>query len=74
MRTVYWGESHRSWWDRSQEHLVALDSGNKEYATVKHMLNKHQGDPHDFKFKVDRCWRSSLQRQIMESIRIDNED
>ena len=71
-RTVYWGESQRTWWDRFLEHQEALEKWDTNYATVKHMVNCHPGEQHRFKFKIDRTWRSSLERQLMESLRIDN--
>ena len=37
------------------------------------MVNCHQGEQQRFKFKIDRSWRSSLERQLMESLQIDNE-
>ena len=37
----YWGESHRTWWDRSQDHIAALRTSNESYAVVKHMKNEH---------------------------------
>ena len=37
------------------------------------MVNHHKGEVPNFAFKVDRSWRSSLERQLMESLRIDNE-
>ena len=72
-RGVYWEESHKTWWDRCLEHQEALEKWDPTYATVKHMINFHPGESHNFKFKVDRTWRTSLERQLMESLRIDNE-
>ena len=72
--SIYWGETHRTWWDRCQEHLRALDSGDESYATVKHMMIHHPGRQHDFLFKFEKSWKTSLQRQIQEAIRIEETD
>ena len=60
--SVYWGETHRTWWDRSREHLKALTSNDESYAIVKHMINEHPGRQPDFSYKIARSWKSSLQR------------
>ena len=69
-KAVYWGESHRTWWDRAENHRVALDTGDLDYAVVKHMVNKHQGAQWDYKFDLHKSWKTSLERQIMEAIKI----
>ena len=33
---IYWGESHRAWADRCQDHVDAVKSRNLAYAIVKH--------------------------------------
>ena len=68
----YWGESHRTWWDRSREHLNDLKSNNTDYAIAKHMPNCHQGMEPRFQFKADRSWKSALERQLGEALLIDN--
>ena len=73
-RKVYWGESHRSGWDRSSDHMEALKKMNQKYAIVKHLINDHSpGQEPDFQFKVVRSFQSSLERQIREAIAIDEE-
>ena len=68
---VYWGESHRTWFDRSENHKVALETGDKDYAVVKHMVNCHPGEEWDYKFALHGSWRSSMERQVMEAKLID---
>ena len=70
--SVYWGESHRTWWDRSREHHQALLSGNKSYAIVKHQEIHHPESTPNFTFKLNKSWPSSLQRQIWEAMMIEN--
>ena len=70
---LYWGESHRSGWDRSADHQAALKRKDETYAIVKHWLIDHPEGQPEFEYKVQRSFRSSLERQIMESILIDEE-
>ena len=51
-KKLYWGESHRSAWDRSMDHLEALRTRNDSYAGVKHWMTDHIGEKPDFKFEV----------------------
>ena len=69
-RAVYWGESHRTWYDRAKEHGKAIETGDTKYGIVKHHQAKHRDLEPKFAFKLDRSWKSSLQRQIAESILI----
>ena len=41
---------------------------------VKHQILHHQGEVISFIFKVDKTWRTSLSRQIRESLMINQED
>ena len=69
--SIYWGKSHRTWWDRNSDHIQALRDSNTKYATVKHMMNHHPDEAPDFSFKLDKSHRSSLHRQLSEAIKID---
>ena len=72
---VYWGESHRAAWDRSSDHLQAIKVKDEKYAVVKHWLNDHPGEtPPKYQFEVKKTFRSSLERQIFESVMIDQQD
>ena len=71
---IYWGESHRSAWDRAADHWKALETGDTGYAVAKHQQIDHSGQDHNFAFKVHQSFKSSLARQIMEAIMIDQED
>ena len=54
--------------------MKALTSNDETYAIVKHMSNDHPGRQPEFSFKMDRSWKTSLQRQIHEAIRIEETD
>ena len=71
---TYWGESHRSWHDRSEEHIKALKSGNQGNALVKHQTLHHPDETPNFQFKLHKSWKTSLQRQIQEGLLIQNTD
>ena len=68
----YWGESHRTWWDRFQDHKRALENLGEKYATVKHHLNHHANVPPNFKYKLHKTWKSTLERQVGEALEINS--
>ena len=72
IKAQYIGESHRTWWDRSSEHINALKTKNEKNALVKHWLEYHgdQQSPPDFQSGVITTCRSALERQIKEAIHI----
>ena len=74
-RARYVGESHRSYWDRSLEHLADLRTKNDKNSLVKHWQECHgeQDVPPKYSFNVLKKCRTSLQRQIWEAILIDKE-
>ena len=51
-RSIYWGETHRTWWDRFSQHKRALETGDEMYAVVKHMMNNHSEMEPVISFKV----------------------
>ena len=51
-----------------------MDKTNTAYAIVKHQVNDHkESDKPEFTFKVHKSYTSSLERQIKEAIKIDEE-
>ena len=68
--SIYWGESHRTWGDRAREHVHALETGDLKYGIVKHHTTHHNNATPKFKFKLHKSWKTSLQRQIAESLLI----
>ena len=74
-RSLYIGESHRTWWDRAGNHYGALKSREQNYAIVRHWFEDHSTmeEPPEYKFELKMRCRTSLQRQIMEAIFINSE-
>ena len=72
-KSVYFGETHRTWGDRQREHQKALTTNNPTYATVNHQNEDHQGQEPSFIFKLDRGHRSTIGRQISEALLIQTE-
>ena len=68
MKSVYVGESHRTYFDRQQEHQHALATGNKLYGTVKHHQEFHPGQEMAFSFRFHKQHQTSLTRQIQEAL------
>ena len=75
LRSTYVGESHRSFWDRSQEHLADLRSRSDSNSLVKHWNEIHgnMDAPPKYQFQVLKKCKTSLERQIWEAILIDSE-
>ena len=71
---VFLGETHRTWWDRSTEHRIALRTGDQTNPLVKHMMIHHPQEDPDFTWKVDKSHKTSLSRQIRESLMIAREN
>ena len=70
--TIYIGETHRTYADRNFEHTQAIKSLNTAYATVKHHLEHHSDREPHFTFHFVASYQSSLERQIRESLAIEN--
>ena len=68
VKTVYVGESHRTYHDRQAEHLQALATSNTNYGTVKHHLEHHANQEMRFSFRYNSQHKSSLERQIQEAL------
>ena len=68
--SIYWGETHRTFRDRAVEHQVAIRTGDVTNALAKHHEIHHKELPPDFSFKLDRKWKTTLARQIGESLLI----
>ena len=68
----YWGETHRSMWDRQVEHLQDLQHKKEESPLVKHWTEVHRGKstPPIFSHKVVSSHRTACDRQIAEALAI----
>ena len=70
----YHGETHRTFWDRALEHTKALETANHKNALVSHWKEHHEEEiePPNFTFKAATICKTSLERQIMEALEIED--
>ena len=68
--TMYWGESGRSGYQRSLEHLRAHQGKNKNSPLWKHSFGHHNGVKQCYSFTVLKSHKSALDRQITEAVLI----
>ena len=70
--TQYYGETHRTFWDRIIEHKKALKTKDTSYGVAWHWLNDHPEllELPLFTYKVGKVCRSSIETQIWEEIEI----
>ena len=69
----YIGESCRSTFERGFEHAHDLEQLNPKSHMLRHCIEQHQGVPlekMDFGIKVVQYTRTSFERQILESVKI----
>ena len=70
--TLYVGETSRSLFERTSEHWQAADSMKEESHMVQHMEESHKGEGKpEFNFKVVKTFKTALDRQIGEAVRIE---
>ena len=69
---LYVGESARSLFERTSEHFQAADAEKEESHMFQHLVETHKGEGKpQFKFKVIKSFKTCLDRQIAEAIRIE---
>ena len=70
---VYVGETSRSIYERSKEHLKAGRERQENSFIAKHWQDCHPElqEPPEFRFKIVRFYKDPLSRQVGESVRID---
>ena len=70
---VYVGETGRSIFEMSGEHIKDAESMKEDSHMVKHWLTDHPQEESlpVFKFKVVASFQDALSRQVAESVRID---
>ena len=76
LKSLYIGETHRTMWDRIQEHFSKLESGANYSALLKHWRALHQDTLRQPRFTAKKvgAYKTSTVRQIREAIRIDAAD
>ena len=69
---IYIGESSRSLYERSKEHLRDAESFDPGSHIIKHWMNVHpdRKDCPDFSFSIKNRFRDCLSRQVAEAISI----
>ena len=75
-RFKYIGETARSAYERGLEHQGALEKLQEDSHLLKHVANKHRGEDMDkirFGMRIYKQTRTALERQITESVRIQEE-
>ena len=73
---VYYGETHRSAFERGFEHLQDLARLSEKSHMLKHMVYHHEGEDFSqvrFGMKVIRFTRSAFERQVGEAVLIQQE-
>ena len=73
-RGVYVGESSRSLYERTKEHMADREARSEESHQVKHWLTDHQElmSPPTFKFKIIQTFQDPMTRQLAEAVRIES--
>ena len=63
-------------WDRTREHVHAIQKENEDNAPVEHWLNSHSENetPPKYAFKVSKVCKFSLERQIRDGLEIEYSD
>ena len=68
--SIYVGETARSISERALEHWRDGESMKEESHMTEHQQQSHVGEQPDFKFRVVKKCKSSLERQVREAVRI----
>ena len=71
-KNIYVGETARSLYERTREHVRDGKKRVPDSQIAKHWDDHHLGDemPH-FRFRIVKRFQDSLSRQVSESVRID---
>ena len=72
-RGVYVGESSRSLYERTKEHVADRNGWKEDSHQIKHWMLDHSElkEPPPFRFKLVKCFRDPMSRQISEAVRIE---
>ena len=70
---IYVGESSRSLYERTREHMSDREGWKEESHQVKHWLTDHSElqQPPRFRFKLVRSFTDPMSRQLAEAVRIE---
>ena len=72
-RGIYVGESARSLYERTKEHMADRVGLKEESHQVKHWLTEHRElqEPPPFKYRLVRTFKDPMSRQLSEAVRIE---
>ena len=70
---MYVGESSRSIYERSKEHVAGRVIQDEDNHQIKHWLSSHEDllAPPEFKFTIIKTFQDPLTRQLSEAVRIE---
>ena len=70
---IYVGESSRSLYERTKEHMSDRDGWKEESHQVKHWITEHPElqEPPRFRFRLVRGFKNPMSRQLSEAVRIE---
>ena len=69
-KDIYIGETSRNAYTRGKEHESQMDRKDKNSVMLRHQQHKHPGETPSFEMKVTGTYRSALDRQISEAVKI----
>ena len=72
MSEKYSGESSRTFYTRTKEHLAGYATKKEDNPMLKHQLNFHPGVDPDYSMRVLQVFKDPLTRQINEGVRINS--
>ena len=72
-KAIYVGESSRSLYERTKEHMSDRNGWKEESHQVKHWITDHPElqEPPRFRFKLVRSFKDPMSRQLSEAVRIE---
>ena len=69
---AYGGETHRNGYTRGLEHVKKYNKKDENSFMYRHQVEKHNGEPANFKMKVVKSFKDPLSRQVTEAVMIKN--
>ena len=69
-KDIYIGETSRNAFTRGKEHETQMNRKDKNSIILRHQQLKHPGDTPSFEMKITGTYRSALDRQIAEAVKI----
>ena len=73
IKSLYIGESNRTFYDRALDHQKALKNQNTTYGIVRHWKDQHPNseEPPKFNYTLLKRHKTCLERQIFEALTIE---